>query len=115
MSKSTPSQEIAAEILSQLGGRPRLSTMTGANTFLAVENGLQFKFKLYKKANTCIIKLDGCDTYTVQFWKITKKTCKVFAEHKGIYANRLAPLFQEQTGLHLRLFDTKTERAWLGR
>lgn len=101
--KMTRDQEIAMEILKQLGGRNRLKVMVGGKNFYAVENGVQFKFGLSRKFNTCRILLDENDTYTFELWQITKKRCVMRYQETGLYNDMLVREFVDQTGLELSL------------
>lgn len=95
-------QTIAAAILAQLGGN-RLVAMTGANGFLNLENGLQFKFKGSKKANCVRITLEASDLYTVEFFKIKGYDAPSVSKHTGLYDVALKPTFERLTGLSLSL------------
>ena len=101
----TRDQIIAGEILQQLGGRQNLVSMTGAHQIFAIENGLQFKYRLCRKHNTARIVLNSLDLYDIEFWKITPKTCKKISEFSNRYADMLVDLFVKETGLNLVLFD----------
>ena len=60
--------DIADTILAQLGGMGVLGMMLGAKQFVALESGVQFRFaaKGLRGINTCVVKLDPSDTYTVE-------------------------------------------------
>ena len=95
-------QELARTILRQLGGgMGKLKMMVGASYFMLHENGVQFKFKMYPKANTIVIKLNGSDLYDIEYWKITPKQCKKVHEFNDYYADMLRDNFEETTGLTL--------------
>ena len=95
---------VANIIAQQMGGIRRLMVMVGASQFAGSEDRLQFSFKLCKKANKCVIRLDPDDTYTVQFWKISRKgDCKLVSEQDGIYCDMLQGIFKDFTGLVLKL------------
>jgi hypothetical protein len=106
-------KEIAETIYSQFGGR-RAASMIGmcGQGFGTDENGnayLSFKFKAGRKANYCKITLTPADLYDMTIEKVSFGSSqglrrKVVAEHKGIFCDQLAPLFEEATGLYLRLF-----------
>ena len=93
-------------ILNQLGGN-QFVVMTGAKNFVVLDDtargGIQFKFELCQKANTLIIKVDDWDTYTVQFWKIGKKTCKLTKEYERVYNDMLPEIFRSYTRLETSL------------
>ena len=99
--------EIANTIIKQLGGIGKLYTMVDANRFVALDSGLQFSFKGSRKINKLVVKLDPSDTYTVEFWKIyslkTGKSPKLIGSHSDIYFDMLVELFENETGLSLRL------------
>jgi hypothetical protein len=100
----TENQAIAQEILSQMGGMKLLNLMVGANQFVAIESGVQFKFKMCRKFNTMVIKLDrGSDTYNVEFWKIHIRSgiCVKVLEFEDIYFDQLQEIFVNNTGLDL--------------
>lgn len=100
---STNNQEVARTILSQLGGQNKLVVMTGANTFVAIPNGLSFKIK-NRKVNYIKITLNVNDLYDVVFGKILSGSLKVISEFKDIYNDQLKTLFEKETGMYLKLF-----------
>ena len=94
----------AETILKQMGGIGRIRAMTGAKQFLALAGqyvGVQFKFpnRLRSRGNYVRITLNVGDTYDMRF----QNGAKVVAEFKGVYADQLKSLFEEQTGLRLSL------------
>lgn len=97
--------ETANTILQQMGGMGRLVAMTGAHNFLALDNGVQFKFKGSRVANSCRVVLDPSDTYTVEFHKITKRGLEVkeVKSLSGVYCDMLVELFEGTTGLYLTI------------
>ena len=95
---------IANTILRQMGGLAKLKRMVGANSFVVLERGVQFKFKMFHKANTILIKVNGMDTYDMEFWKITpKKGANKFHQSNDNYDEMLVPQFEEITGLTLTM------------
>ena len=96
-------KQIALNIGNQLGGLGRLKAMTGANNFVAHEDGLSFKFKSCKRSNYCKVTLDPSDTYTVEFGKIRKFEYKVTEKLEGVYCDMLMDIFEGHTGLYLTL------------
>lgn len=105
-------KQIAATILSQLGGN-KFAAMTGAKNFSFSEVNGSLKFNLPAtniiRANCVQIALNGNDTYTVTFFKINVnaksvdgivKELKVFT---GIYFDMLADVFESTTGLRTSL------------
>jgi len=102
MSEMTRNQEIAMTILEQMGGRGRLNVMVGAKNFMAIENGVQFKFGLNQKMNTCRVILNDLDLYDFELWQITPKRCVKRYEEHGLYDDMLVKEFETQTGLYLK-------------
>lgn len=103
--------QIANEILRQLGGR-KFQVMTGANNFLATDNGLRFKLPgaggfCKNGINLVTVTLDPSDTYTVLFERVRmrKWNCirKTVAEYSDIYNEQLPRLFEKETGLRTSL------------
>lgn len=91
--------EIAKTIRQQLGGH-RLSVMTGAKSFVAIERGLQFRIgRNAKRVNVVRIVLDPSDTYTVSFLWVTRNGAQTRYEAKDIYAEQLRELFERETGM----------------
>lgn len=100
----TENMMVAETILGQMGGAGRLKAMVNGRDFVAIESGLQFKFSMCSKVNTCRIILDrAADHYTVEFWKITPRKCDKVVEHLGAYAEDLQRLFKYTTGLDTHL------------
>ena len=115
---------VASEILAQLGGREFIA-MTGAKN-LRTDDGDNLIMTLPRNqsgANRLEIKLDyGTDTYDVRFFKYTPKKLKVnhkeltaeWIEEKtkeikkftGIYCDQLREIFTQVTG-----FDTHMPRV----
>ncbi len=94
---------IAQTILAQLGGN-RFVIMTGAKQLVDTGNGLQFSIGrgATNKANKVRVTLDTTDTYAVEFFYLRGLVCRTVGEAtRGIYGDRLAAFFTEQTG-----FDT---------
>lgn len=105
-------EQVANEILKQLGGFGRLKAMVGIHNAgfskgqEAFDRGqLSFKFKGSKVANYCTITLAGDDTYRVYFSHYNRRT---FVEKNArtverVYAEDLKGLFEEHTGLYLTI------------
>jgi hypothetical protein len=100
---------VAATILSQLGGRRRLELMMNAKDFVGDDNSLQFSIPsstTINKANKVCIKLEADDTYTLKAYRFNKRTleCPQVGETKNnIYVENLHESFTALTGLHLKL------------
>lgn len=95
--------EIAATILSQLGGN-RFKVMTGSKIFAAIENGLSMHLtKNMPGAKYLQVKLNSLDLYDLKFTKIVKDRLVVIKEVNGIYADQLQKIFTNITGLDTHL------------
>lgn len=101
------SQQVANEILRQLGGSSRLVAMLGANTFTSHPDGLgglSFKFPNPSgKPNYCKIVLDPDDTYTMTLGLIRGMNYRVVKEESGLYSEDLKGMFERTTGLRMSL------------
>ena len=99
--------EIARIILEQLGGN-QFRAMTGAKNFsYDKENkALKFSFPMCRKANMCMITLNGLDLYDVKFIKINRKTFvwKTIETFNDVYNDMLQSIFSSFTGLATKLF-----------
>lgn len=96
---------IAHTILEQLGGN-RFVAMTGAKNLVAGSNMLQFDIGrgATNKANKVRVTLQTSDTYRVEFFYLRGVVCRTIGEAiEGVYGDRLAALFTEQTGFDTRL------------
>ena len=110
--KYTPEQQkqIAATILTQLGGR-RFTAMTGAKNFLYGDGWLRMDLrKNQSKANRLEITYNGgSDSYTVKFYKFTisRKTFDWKETHvqifEDVYADMLQDIFTDVTGMYTKL------------
>lgn len=96
------SKQIASTILSQLGGS-KIGCMIGVDQFVAIENGLQFRFKAKakNKSNLIQVKLNDSDLYDITFGYIRGANYSVRSEFSDIYCDQLIEIFEEQTGLFL--------------
>ena len=99
----TNNQIIANTILDQLGGNKFLA-MTGAYHLFACENGLSMKIRPnMSKANYMKIKLNGLDTYDVEFAAIRKTKMETKQKFNNVYFDQLRDLFTDVTGYCLVL------------
>jgi hypothetical protein len=102
-------EQIANCIIQQLGGFGKLSAMISASQYIYGitdnnENFLQFKFKGSKKYNKIVITLTQMDTYTLQFYKLTKDyNFTPLVTKTDIYCDELIECFTSVTGLDLFL------------
>lgn len=97
--------QVAQTILQQLGGN-RFVAMTGARDFVGLENGLVFALPqrlCVNKANKVRVRLASDDTYTVEFFSIRGQNVRTISDHSMVYADNLAQLISDQTGLAVRL------------
>lgn len=102
-------RDVATEIYRQLGGN-KFKVMTGAHNLVALDNtpygGLQLRFKGSRKANCIRVIVDAMDTYTVEFWRLTRRIesnpgpAKVY---EGVYNDMLRDIFTSFTGLETSL------------
>ena len=100
-------QEIAKEILRQLGGN-RFLMMTGARALGSTENSLSFRVPRARNKITYVsIVLEPSDTYTVRFHNVrgTRNGYKneVVSEVSDVHYDQLQQVFTEKTGLYTRL------------
>ena len=101
----TENQQLAHEILRQLGGN-RFAVMTGAKHFAELERGLGFQIpgNLAKNGiNAVKIVLDPSDTYTVKFMRIGRSKLTVIEEVSDVYCDMLQDVFESATGLYTHL------------
>jgi hypothetical protein len=104
---SDNSQAIAMEIMRQMGGQNKLKAMLGIKGYLTVgaskgfQGGLDLMFqnKVKTAPNRVEILLADNDTYTVRFYRDSKK----MQEEEDVYADDLMDLFERSTGLYLTL------------
>lgn len=99
--------EIAETILGQMGSAGRLALMTGAKSFMAIDNGVQFRIGggATKRINMVTIALNELDTYDVKFGRMVRKqgvpTYEEVQCAHGIYCDQLVELFERTTGMYL--------------
>lgn len=96
-------KEIASTIIQQLGGFRKLTMMTGAYNFVALESGVTFRVK-NQKANVVKVVLTSMDLYDVEIGRIKGDSYKVVYEKFGLYNDQLKAAIEEGTGLYLSLF-----------
>ena len=104
---------VANTILQQLGGRAFVA-MTGARNLIDCGNTLRFNLpRNFAKGgiDSVRVTLDADDTYTVSFWSSRQRAHLSPTEFSGIYAEDLAPLFSDQTGLCTIMPRIFTRRA----
>ena len=94
----------AQTTIQQLGGN-KFCAMTGAKSFVAGDNLLQFKIGRGAKngINTVRINLDDDDTYSVEFWRVRGVSMTKVCEESQVYADRLQATFTAATGLDTKL------------
>jgi ppGpp synthetase/RelA/SpoT-type nucleotidyltranferase len=103
---TTPSRnrEIAQTIVNQLGGMNRLVAFTGANNFVAINNGVSFRIK-NAKANYIKITLNGKDLYDLEVGRIRGTTYKVVGKENDLYYDMLKREIEKLTGMYLSFGD----------
>lgn len=116
-STSNPSNEVAEQILIQLGGR-RFVAMTGSSHFLADHNSLEMRLARNKSgANRLRITLRDDDLYDMCFsyyrtagYRILKhkvveipEVYRVIKSYEGIFCDQLQEIFTEVTGLETQM------------
>lgn len=96
---------IGRTILQQMGGAGRIKVMTGAGPFVLLPKGVSFKFpnKKRTRGNYVEITLRGDDTYNMEFFNVSVKGKKTVKKYTMIYNDQLISIFEDQTGLYLRL------------
>lgn len=96
---------VAQTILEQLGGSQRLTMMIGAKLYRYNQNDVGFRYMQAERNNSnhIQIQLMESDLYKLEFWNIRGKDCKVVETVEGVYAEDLARIFQESTGLTLSI------------
>tara|TARA_Y100000034_G_scaffold122368_1_gene167740 strand:+ start:2385 stop:2705 length:321 start_codon:yes stop_codon:yes gene_type:complete len=101
--------EIATTILNQIGGIGRIKAMTGANNFVALENGVSFRLPKMSgvKANFVKITLSPQDLYDVETGNIRKKkgipTYKKNNTVCGVFVSNLIETLEVETGMYYTL------------
>ena len=93
---------VAATIWNQIGGN-RFAAMVGVSNLVYNVDSISFKFKMFPKANFLKIKLESNDTYTMTFMKVTPSKFLTVKEFDMVYADKLASIFSDFTGLSTRL------------
>jgi len=93
----------AEQVIQQLGGFRRLQSMINAQHFSKAEDYVTFKFTGSKVANYLKVTLLPSDTYKVVFIKLWGSKVKVVKEVENVYADSLIELFENTTGLYLRI------------
>lgn len=94
---------VPTTIHAQLGGR-RFNVMTGAREFVGSVDTLRFRVGSNAKRITIVtVRLDPNDTYTVTFYRGGSMNLKKAAEVSGVYADNLAAVFTQHTGMYTTL------------
>lgn len=96
---------IGKTIIEQMGGM-RAMRMIGASQIVWLKDGVGVKWpnKTRSKGNYFEVKLNGMDTYDLEFFNVTARTGKKSVKKfRGIYFDQLTDLFEKQTGWYLRM------------
>lgn len=96
--------QVAQTISEQIGGG-RFQRMTGARDFVGGENFLMFRLprgSAKNGINKVRITLDPCDTYTVEFFKVSGVNVTLIHSVDDVYCDMLEDVFTMHTGLYTR-------------
>ena len=80
--------------------------LIGARDFVSTGSGIRFHFRGSSKANLCEVTLDtDSDTYIVKLYKQSRSglDTALFYEASPVYADNLATVFEQATGLYLSI------------
>ena len=101
--KKNQNNQIAATILTQLGGN-KFVAMTGSKNFVAGENLLGMKLPRNNSgANYLRITLNSLDLYLMEFLSIRGVSIKTKATFENVYSDKLQENFTSATGLNTSL------------
>ena len=98
--RSERNLEIARTIINQMGGN-RVKMFTGTKQFVAIDNGVQFRFPNRSGYNFVSITLTGSDLYNMRFCKIRKYDIAKEETIEEMYFDQLIETFENKTGLYL--------------
>ncbi len=98
---------IANKILKQLGGH-KFIVMTGAKDCLALDSGVRFRLpggggRAKNGINYVRVELDPNDTYSMAFFKCSKRANEKISGYSCVYFDKLQELFTQETGLETHL------------
>ena len=96
--------EIAETILQQMGG-PMAMRMIGGYALIADSNALSFRFRAHAKdsLNFCKVTLTPWDVYEFELGRVRAGKYTQVHKFDEIYCDQLIAMFEEYTGLYLRL------------
>ena len=94
-------ESIARGIMDNLGGMGKIKVMTGANTFIALQNGVSFRLP-YPRTNYVKITLSGLDLYDLEVGRIRAGKYTIVETKTGLYDDMLRPALEKATGLTFR-------------
>lgn len=105
MRTAEESLEMAKEILNQMGGTKLLTMMIGAKSFRYDQNyvGFRHMYAERSKSNYVQIELMPSDLYKIDFYNIRGLNSKITETIEGVYAEDLARIFSDSTGLTLSI------------
>lgn len=95
--------QVAQQIINQLGGIGKLTAMIAINKIVYSENGVKFMFKGSKKSNLVQITLGANDTYTMKLYSFKGIEVNLVKELSGLFNSQLKQGFENATGLRLSL------------
>ena len=95
--------QVAKTIQKQLG--QKAFVMMGAKNLVGGKDYLSFKIgRNSKGVNYIKITLTPMDLYDIEFGAIRGTTYKVKYEAKGVYADMMHKIIEDNTGMYLKLF-----------
>jgi len=106
MSSVEERKRIAGTIIHQIGGMRKLSAMTGAHNFVAMDSGVLFKMRGRNApgcGNVVRVELNSLDLYDVKIGTVRKGEVSWKHESLGVYASMLKNVIESGTGRYLSL------------
>ena len=98
-------ESVSKTILQQLGGN-KFIAMTGAHGFVSHgTKGVSFRIGTNSKGiNMVFIVYDrGRDLYNLEFGLFKAANYKVKKKYKGVYADQIGDIFENATGMYIKL------------
>lgn len=93
---------VASEIVDQLGGARKLQVFIGLKGLKSLPNGVELHFNLFPHAgavNVVRITLNGLDLYDLEFIRVRGAKMKVVSTAENVYSSELRRVFEAKTGL----------------
>lgn len=96
--------ELANEILRSIGTTTgRLSAMIGAKNFVALENGIGFKFPRSNGVNYIRITLNGKDLFDIEYLYVTTKKITTKKVSNDMYNDMVKEDIEQTIKMYLSL------------